>query len=136
MQMAIKAGTAKSIDEYIAHFPEATQNALQEVRATIQKAAPGAEETISYAIPTFNHSGTYLVYFAGYKNHIGLYPVPTGNVAFESEFSSYKTSGKGAIQFPLSEPMPVHLITKIVKFRLQEQSKNASAKGLKKTMKR
>src|SRR5687768_8603977 len=129
MQMAIKAGTAKSIDEYIARFPKATQMALQEVRATIQRAAPGAEETISYAIPTFKLNGTYLIYFAEYKNHIGLYPVPAGNVAFESDFSSYKTSGKGAIQFPLSEPMPVHLITKIVKFRLQEQSKKATAKS-------
>ena len=136
METPTKAGDAKSIDEYIARFPKPTQIALQEVRAAIRQAAPGAEETISYAMPTFKHSGTYLVYFAGYKNHIGLYPVPTGNVAFESEFSLYKTSGKGAIQFPLSEPVPVQLIKKIVAFRLQELSKKETAKRLKKKAKR
>jgi uncharacterized protein YdhG (YjbR/CyaY superfamily) len=90
------------------------------VRATIKKVAPEAEETISYAIPTFKLNGRYLVYFAGCKNHIGLYPVPTAEKTFEKDLSSYKTSGKGAIQFPLDKPLPLKLISKIVKFRIKE----------------
>ena len=133
MTTSIKATT---IDEYIAGFPKDTRIALQDVRSAIQKAAPAAEETISYAIPTFKYQDNYLVYFAGYKNHVGLYPIPTGNAEFEDDFSSYKTSGKGAIQFPLSEPMPISLITKIVKFRLQECLKKKKAKVPKKTTSR
>src|SRR5215471_6288928 len=108
-----------NIDEYIATFPKETQKVLERIRMTIKKTAPDAEEAISYGIPTFNLNGKYLIYFAGYKNHIGVYPVPTGEQAFENDFSSYKTSGKGAIQFPLNKPMPLSLITKIVKFRIK-----------------
>ena len=126
--MTTKSIKATTIEEYIAGFPKNTQVALQEVRSAIQKVAPGAEETISYAIPTFKQNGNYLVYFAGYKNHVGLYPIPRGNAEFEDDFSAYKTSGKGAIQFPLSEPMPIRLITKIVKFRLQENLKKEKTK--------
>lgn len=114
---------ASNIDEYISGFPKNTQKVLEEVRAAIKKAVPDMEETISYAIPAFIYKGSRLVYFAGYKNHVGLYPVPTGNEEFEKEFLVYKTSGKGAIQFPLSKPMPTDLITKIVKFRLEENFK-------------
>jgi len=121
-----------NIDEYIAQFPKDTQNNLEQIRATIKKAAPDAEETISYAIPTFTVKGRYLVYFAEYKNHIGFYPVPTGNISFEKDFSSYKTSGKGTIQFPLNKPMPLNLITKIVKFRVKENLKRAKTKAKKK----
>ena len=110
---------ARTIDEYIAGFPPDIQKVLQEVRATIKQAAPEAEETISYAIPTFTLNKKYLVYFAGYKNHIGLYATPTGNEAFKKELSLYKT-GKGSIQFPLDKPMPLELITKIVRFRVKE----------------
>jgi len=133
MTKTIKSGKAQNIDEYISGFPKDTQIALEEVRTTIKKSVPGLEETISYAIPAFKYGASTLVYFAGYKNHVGLYPVPTGNIEFENDFSFYKTSGKGAIQFPLSEPMPVLLITKIVKFRLQEHLKKEKTKTQKKT---
>lgn len=110
----------KDIDEYIARFPKDTQKLLEQIRATIKKSVPDAVETVSYGIPTFNLNGCYLIYFAGYKKHIGLYPVPTGNKTFDKDFSSYKTSGKGTIQFPLDKQIPLNLIHKIVKFRTKE----------------
>ena len=113
----------ENIDEYIDRYPKETQTILEQIRATIKKAAPGTEETISYGIPAFTIGGKYLVYFAAYKNHIGLYPVPGATNDFEKDFSSYKTSGKGTIQFPLDKPMPLKLIIKIVKFRLKENLK-------------
>ena len=106
------------IDKYISTFPKEIQIILEQVRATIRKAAPGAEETIKYAIPTFVLNGN-LVHFAAFKNHIGFYPVPSGIKAFKEELSNYK-QGKGSIQFPLNKPMPLSLITKIVKFRVKE----------------
>lgn len=112
-----------NIDEYISGFPNDVREALQQVRATIRKAAPKAEETIRYSMPAFTFKGN-LVYFAAFKNHIGFYPVPTGNKTFEKEFSLYKT-GKGSIQFPLGKSMPLALITKIVKFRIQQNLKKA-----------
>ncbi|WP_409417254.1 iron chaperone [Flavobacterium sp. PS2] len=108
----------KTIDEYIAGFPAAIQAVLEQVRQTIRKAAPNAEEKISYAIPTFTLNGN-LVHFAAFKNHIGFYALPSGNEAFQEELSVYK-SGKGSIQFPLDKPMPLDLITKIVNFRVKE----------------
>ncbi len=125
---------AKDIDEYIARFPKNVQVALEEVRKTIKQAAPGAEETISYAIPAFKQNGQYLVYFAGYQHHIGLYPAPVGNPIFEKAFSKYKT-GKGSVQFPLDKPMPIALITRIVKFRIaqnKEKAKNVVVKSKRK----
>src|SRR5688500_16716772 len=119
MEKTTKSIPAQNIDEYIAGFPENTQKILQQVRATIKKAAPDAEEKISYGIPTFTLNNTYLVYFAGYKNHIGFYPTPTGGETFKKELSIYKT-GKGSVQFPLNKPMPLDLITKIVKYRVKE----------------
>jgi uncharacterized protein YdhG (YjbR/CyaY superfamily) len=124
--------TPKNIDEYIAGFPEAVQEILQQIRATIKVAAPEAEETISYAIPAFTLNGRYLVYFAGYKKHIGLYPVPTGNPEFDTAFAPYKTSGKGTVQFPLDKPLPLSLITRIVKFRMKENADKAAPKKAKK----
>jgi len=109
----------KNIDEYIAGFPAETQHILEQVRATIKKAAPTAEEKISYGMPTFTLNKTYLVYFAGYKNHIGLYPAPIGIETFEKELSIYKT-GKGSVQFPLDQPIPFDLIARIVEFRAME----------------
>jgi uncharacterized protein YdhG (YjbR/CyaY superfamily) len=109
-----------NINEYIAGFPKDTQKVLEQIRATIKKAAPDTEEKISYGIPTVTLGGKYLVYFAAHKKHIGFYPVPNGNKTFEKDFLSYKTSGKGTIQFPLDKPMPLNLITKIVKFRVKE----------------
>ena len=117
----------KNIDEYISGFPAEVQETLNKVRATISKAAPGAQETISYAIPTFTLNKKNLVHFAGFKNHIGFYPAPTGSEAFKTELSVYKT-GKGSVQFPIDKPMPLDLITKIVKFRVQETLEKVAKK--------
>lgn len=117
-----KPGT---VEAYISKFPVHIQKILQELRTTIKQAAPGAQEVISYAMPAFTLGGRSLVYFAAYKNHIGLYPVPSGNKEFEKDFSSFKTSGKGTIQFPLDRPMPLDLVTKIVRFRVKENLKKA-----------
>lgn len=114
------------INEYIASFPENVQKLLDQVRSIIKKAAPEATETISYAMPTFKLNGI-LVHFAAFQNHIGFYALPSGNEAFQKELSAYKT-GKGSIQFPLNEPLPEALITKIVKFRVQENLKKALMK--------
>jgi uncharacterized protein YdhG (YjbR/CyaY superfamily) len=115
-----------SIDGYIAAFPMETQEILQQIRETIKKAAPQAEETISYAIPTFTFKGN-LVHFAAFKNHIGLYPTPQGIEAFKKELSVYK-QGKGSIRFPLDKPMPLELISKIVKFRVTRNLRKAEEK--------
>jgi len=116
-----------TIDEYIAGFPAETQVLLQQVRATVQAAAPDATEAIRYAIPTFILNGN-LVHFAGFKNHIGFYPAPTGAEAFKNELSVYKT-GKGSVQFPLDQPMPLDLISRIVQFRVAEVSQKAAKKS-------
>ncbi len=117
----------ENIDEYIATFPENTQKLLQQVRTSIKKVVPAVEETISYGIPTFTLNGGYLIYFAGYKNHISLYPAPRGNELFKEELSAYK-GGKGTVQFPLDKPMPFNLITRIVKFRIKENEAKAKKK--------
>ncbi len=98
--------TAADIDAYIAEFPPETQKVLQEIRELIRANAPGATETISYAMPTFDLNGRHLVHFAGYARHIGFYPIPTGMEAFKDELSHYKT-GKGSVQFPLAQPLPL-----------------------------
>ncbi len=118
----------QDIDEYIAMFPPGTRDFLEQIRATIRRVVPAAVETISYGMPAFNLNGTYLIYFAAYKKHIGLYPVPNGNDELDKEFASYKTSGKGTIQFPLSKPMPIELITKIVMFRVKENIEKVAKK--------
>lgn len=115
-----------NIDNYIAGFPKETQDILQQVRRAIIKAAPAAEETISYGIPTFNLKGN-LVHFAGYKNHIGFYPTPSAIEAFQKELFIYK-SAKGSVQFPINESMPLTLISKIVKYRVKENLERANAK--------
>lgn len=107
-----------TVEEYISSFPPGMQELLQQVRITIQKAAPAAEECIAYAMPAYKLNGP-LVYFAGYKSHVGFYATPTGHEAFKKELSKYK-EGKGSVQFPLHEPMPLKLIEKIVKFRVKE----------------
>lgn len=112
---------ATTIDEYIAEFPPETQRALQEVRELIRAHAPGATETISYAMPTFDLNRRHLVHFAGYPHHIGFYPIPTGMAAFKDELSAYKT-GKGSVQFPLNAPLPRDLIRRIVEFRVAENT--------------
>lgn len=106
-----------SIDEYISAFPEATQTVLQRVREAIKQAAPDAEETISYNMPTFKYGNKYFVHFAGYKNHIGFYALATDTPEFAEDFAKFKKS-KASVQFPLSEPMPVDLIRRVVKFNV------------------
>jgi uncharacterized protein YdhG (YjbR/CyaY superfamily) len=120
-----RRSTAASIDEYISEFPPETQKVLEELRALIKAAAPGATETISYAMPTFDLNGHHLVHFAGYEKHIGFYPVPSGIEAFTEELEPYK-SGKGSVQFPLGRPMPTDLIRRIVGFRVEECTGQAS----------
>ncbi len=117
----------KTIDEYITGFPPDVQEKLQKVRATIRKAAPVAQETIKYRMPTFLLNGN-LVYFAGFKNHIGFYPIPSGIKEFEKELSVYK-QGRGSVQFPLDKPIPYGLISRIVKFRAKENLAKAKGKG-------
>jgi uncharacterized protein YdhG (YjbR/CyaY superfamily) len=118
----------ENIDQYISRFPAETQKILEDIRATIKKAAPEAEEIISYGMPGFSDRGRYLVYFAAYKKYIGLYPVPRQTEEFERDFSIYKTSGKGTIQFPIDRPIPFDLITRIVNFRLKENSEKLRKK--------
>ena len=115
------------IDAYIATFPESTQKILEKVRATIKKAAPNAVEDIRYAMPTFRLNDSNLVFFAGYKNHIGFYATPTGHEAFKEALSIYK-QGKGSVQFPLDKPIPYDLITQIVQFRVQENVEKINLK--------
>lgn len=119
-----------NIDEYIAQFPKDVQEILQELRAIIRKAAPDAEEAISYQMPTFKLKGN-LVHFAAYKNHIGFYPAPRGIEAFKEELSAYK-GGKGSVQFPIDKPLPLDLISKIVHYRVIENLEKAAAKSKKK----
>ena len=108
-----------TMDGYIASFPKEVQVVLEQIRKTIRKVAPGAVEAISYQIPTFKLNGSNLVHFAAWKEHIGFYATPSGNAAFKKELARYKVA-KGSIQFPLDEPIPYDLVTKIVKFRVQE----------------
>jgi uncharacterized protein YdhG (YjbR/CyaY superfamily) len=119
------------VDRYIAAFPPPTQNLLEQMRSTILKAAPGVEEVIGYKMPAYRLHGV-LVYFAGYKGHIGFYPSGSGIAAFKKELSVYK-GAKGSVQFPLDEPLPVSLITKIVKLRVNENLEKAKEKELKKS---
>jgi uncharacterized protein YdhG (YjbR/CyaY superfamily) len=121
----------KTIDEYIAGFPPDIQDSLKKMRLTIHEAAPEAQETISYQMPTFTLHGN-LVHFAAFKKHIGFYPVPSGIEAFKDELSVYKL-GKGSVQFPLDQPIPYDLIRRIVQFRVQENLAKAAAKAKKKT---
>jgi len=120
----------KTIDEYIAGFPQDVQEILEKVRMTIRKAAPEAEETINYQMPTFTLYGN-LVHFAAYQHHIGFYPTPTGIEEFKNELSSYK-GAKGSVQFPFDRPIPYDLIGRIVEFRVKENLQKAEAKRKKK----
>jgi uncharacterized protein YdhG (YjbR/CyaY superfamily) len=124
--------TPRNIDTYIAGFPPAIQTLLQAIRATIRQAAPEAEETISYQMPTFRLHGSNLVHFAAFKQHIGFYPAPTGIEHFKEELAAYK-GAKGSVQFPLTKPIPFELIRKIVEFRVAEALQKAQAKSRKRT---
>ena len=115
----------QNIDAYIATFPKDVQELLEQVRATIQNAAPEATEAIKYAMPTFMLKGKNLVHFAAFKNHIGFYATPSGHEAFNTALSKYK-SGKGSVQFPIGEPMPLELIARIVEYRVTEHLAKAT----------
>jgi uncharacterized protein YdhG (YjbR/CyaY superfamily) len=119
---------AKDVDEYIQMHPAPVQLLLHQLRAIIKKAAPKAEEVISYGMPAYKQEGA-LVYFAAHKNHIGFYPMPSSIAEFEEEVKQYKHA-KGSIQFPLDKPLPVKLITKIVKFRVEKNLVRAYKKKL------
>jgi uncharacterized protein YdhG (YjbR/CyaY superfamily) len=122
--------TPKDIDEYIAGFPNEVQEILEKIRRTIREAAPEAQETISYQIPTFTLKGN-LVHFAAFKKHIGFYPTPTGIEKFKKELSAYE-GAKGSVKFPLDKPIPFALISQIVALRVKENLEKAEAKGKKK----
>ena len=130
----MKAKKAKDIDEYIADFPVDVQLLLQKVRTAIRKAAPKAEEAIKYQMPTFVLNGN-LIHFAGYKNHIGLYPGSKPIEEFKDELSRYETS-KGTVQLPLDKPIPVGLITKITKFCVKRNIERAVSREAAKVKRR
>jgi uncharacterized protein YdhG (YjbR/CyaY superfamily) len=108
-----------TVDSYIKSFPEKTQIRLRQIRATIIKNAPDAIESIAYRMPAYKTNGKTLVYFAGFKNHIGFYATPTGHASFADELFKYK-HGRGSVQFPLDKPLPLNLIGQIVRFRVIE----------------
>ena len=118
---------AKNIDEYIAQFPDDVQKILEKIRALIKATIPEAEETISYQIPTFTLNGKYLIYFAGYKNHVSIYPAPRTAEQFKDELATYE-GGKGTVQFPLDEPIPYGLIKRIIKFKVKENREKSKGK--------
>lgn len=119
--MDVKSNKPSSIDEYVAQFPPGVQSIMNKVRSAVKDAAPQAEERISYGMPGFYLKGM-LVWFGGHKNHIGFYPAGEGIEAFAHELAGYKTS-KGAVQFPLDQPVPYDLIRKIVKYRVEQNLK-------------
>jgi uncharacterized protein YdhG (YjbR/CyaY superfamily) len=122
--------TYETIDEYILQFPQEIQEILKTIRKVVRESAPEAQEKISYQMPTFALLGN-LVHFAAFKNHIGLYPTPSGIEAFKDELSKYK-GAKGSIRFPLDEPIPYELIGRIVKLRVAENIKKSEDKLKKK----
>ncbi len=124
--MDAKTTKPQDISAYIADFPQDVQVLLEQMRSTIQQAAPEARETIAYGIPTFKLGGN-LVHFGGFKHHIGFYPAPVGLQEFEQELSAYK-GAKGSVQFPIDQPLPLDLVTRIVKFRVQQVQEKAELK--------
>ncbi len=115
-----------TIDEYISSFPAGIQEKLEELRAAVKTAAPDAKEKISYQMPTFYLDGN-LVHFAAFNNHIGFYPTPTGIDQFEQELKAYKR-GKGSVQFPLDQPLPIGLIKRMVEYRVKENAGKSAQK--------
>lgn len=126
----MKDDLAPNVDVYLAGFPAATREYLVQIREAIRKAAPEAQELISYQMPAYKLNGA-LVYFAGYKNHIGFYPAGSGIEIFKTKLSGYKTS-KGTVQFPLTQPLPLDLIAEMVRFRVSENLDRLTAKQTKK----
>jgi len=124
--MAKTKKASKTIDDYVDRFPKNVKELLAQMRLTIKKAAPKAEETISYGIPSFK-LGRNLVWFAGYERHVGFYPGSSAIAAFKKELSAYK-SAKGSVQFPADQPLPLALVSRIVKFRMKQNLGKASKK--------
>jgi uncharacterized protein YdhG (YjbR/CyaY superfamily) len=125
--MSTNQAVPNNVDAYIAGFPKDVRVILEKIRMTIRKAAPGAEEKISYRMPAFALKGRCLVYIAAYKKHIGLYPAPRGVEEFKKELAAYE-GGKGTVRLPLDKPIPFALISRIVKFRVKESLERAKAK--------
>jgi uncharacterized protein YdhG (YjbR/CyaY superfamily) len=115
------------IDHYISKFPFEVQENLNQIRTLVKKSAPGATESMAYGMPAYKLNGRPLVYFAGFKNHIGFYATPTGHEAFKKELSGYK-QGRGSLQFPLNQPVPYDLIEQIVLFRVAENEMDPKRK--------
>ncbi len=127
----MKRVPAKTVDEYIEAFPPATQTMLKKIRKTIKAVAPPqTEEVISYGIAGYKYHGV-LIFFAGFTNHVSVYPAPRGSDAFKKELAAYK-GGKGTVQFPLDKPLPLTLITRMVKYRTKENLAKAKTKPAKK----
>jgi uncharacterized protein YdhG (YjbR/CyaY superfamily) len=126
----MKTTSFTTVEEYITSFPSSTQKLLKQLRKTIKDAAPTADEIISYGMPAYKYMGNPLVYFAGYEKHIGFYATPTGHKAFAKELSVYK-QGKGSVQFPIDDKMPLDLILRIVKFRVKETENKISTSSKK-----
>ena len=117
-----------SINEYVSTLPENVQKAMSEIIAAIKARVPNAEEHISYNMPAFKVNGEYFVHFSAWKNHIGMYPIPAGNEAFQKQIEQYR-SAKSSLNFPLDKPMPIKLIEKFIKFRIAENLKSAKVKS-------
>ena len=117
-----------SINEYISTLPENAQKAMGEIIAAIKDVVPDAEEHISYNMPAFKVNGEYFVHFSAWKNHIGMYPIPAGNEAFQKQIEQYR-SAKSSLNFPLDKPMPIKLIEKVIKFRIAENLQDAKVKS-------
>lgn len=117
-----------SISEYVSTLPENAQEAMGEIIATIKANVPDAEEHISYNMPAFKVHGEYFIHFSAWKNHIGMYPIPAGNEAFQKQIEPYR-SAKSSLNFPLAQPMPIKLIEKVIKFRISENLKSAKVKS-------
>ena len=126
----MKRPAPEEIDDYIDGFPPNVKKILQKIRKTIQKAAPGAKEVISYQMPAFKLNRVF-IYFAGYQKHVSVYPAPRGVAAFKKELAEYE-GGKGTVQFQLNQPVPYDLITRIVKYRVEEDSAKGNSKYKKK----
>ncbi len=127
-QMTTSTSQFKTMDEYIATFPKEVRSILKKLRQTIRETAPEAVETISYQMPTFKQNGEFLVSFAAWEKHIGLYPIPAGTKTFQKEMSPYR-SARSTVRFPMEKPLPLPLIRKIVKYRLKENSERKQKKG-------
>jgi uncharacterized protein YdhG (YjbR/CyaY superfamily) len=128
--MKANATKFKTVDEYFSTFPASTQTILKTMRKTVKEAAPDAEELISYNMPAYKLNGI-LVYYAAYKNHIGFYPTSLGIKAFQKELSGYLWA-KGSVQFPIDKPLPLTLISKIVKSRVKDNQHEMKPKLKKK----